>query len=107
MRSLIIIALAFAISGCANLHGLSISQIPPQRGGGMIEAEVSKRIFFNLNFNNDYADEVYAELKNQCPNGAVAGIYTRDESFNYFIFVDRVIRAQAYCLRPQARGGRG
>ena len=88
------------LSGCVHLESVSQTQIPKERSQ-IVKAETSKFIFLAFNFDNDYVDAVTAELKSQCPQGAVKGILTKDESVNYFlwIFHRRRISAEGFCVK--------
>lgn len=86
------------LSGCVSVQSVSLTQIPKKRNK-VVSTEVSKMIFFGLNFNNDYVNGIVENLKQKCPEGKVQGILTKDEHINYFlgIVAERHIQATGYC----------
>lgn len=90
------------LSGCATLVSVSQTQIPAQRQN-VVSADASKWIILALSFDNDYAYQIPQKLAAQCRGGAVRGILTKDENFNYFfgLVMKRKITAQGYCIRAK------
>lgn len=89
-------------SGCAYLQSVSTTTIPAERGQ-KVKTERSRFIILAFNFNNDYVDEMAADLANQCPGGKVQGILTKHETVVYFplLFHTSKVTAEGYC------GGKG
>ena len=87
--------------GCTSLHTVSLTTIPAQRNK-VIKAEASKVVFLGFTFDNDFIDDMEVQLKNQCPNGVVSGILTKDEVVNYFLFIvwQQKVSARGYCVKP-------
>ena len=104
MRFVTILPLAaLVLGGCVSLNSVSETQIPAERDHE-IKAESSRLIILGLNFDNDYVDDVRADLKRQCKGGEVKGILTKDEMINYFPFVQRRrVSAAGYCLKDDGR----
>lgn len=98
MKSLVIastVALA-SLTGCANVQSVSLTPIPANRSK-VVKAEVSKTVFLAFNFDNDYVDGLVEDLKQQCPNGVVSGILTKDETIAYVLVFRRHITATGFC----------
>jgi hypothetical protein len=87
---------ALILSGCASVNSVSISPVPAQRQRP-VAAQVEKTIFLGLNFNNDFVNDLVPKLQQQCPNGVISGVLTKDESINYFIATKRVVQARGFC----------
>ncbi|MES2963576.1 MAG: hypothetical protein V4760_06770 [Bdellovibrionota bacterium] len=97
MKNLIVtLAVAAAFTGCANIQSVSLTPIPANRSK-VVKAEVSKTIFLAFNFNNDYVEPLVDDLKQQCPNGVVSGILTKDETISYVIVFTRRVTATGFC----------
>jgi len=97
MKYVLSICLLFQI-GCSYLTSVSQTSIPAKKGK-QISAKASKNIFFMLSFSNKFADQVRESLVEQCPNGSVKGILTKQE---HTIFVPILlhqisIKATGYC----------
>ena len=90
--------IAFIFSGCTSLRSVSIAPIPSKRNR-IIRAEVSQLSFFKINFNNSYVDPLVQKLIDQCPNGSVEGILTKEEKvyYLYFILEETRVSAKGYC----------
>lgn len=91
--------------GCASVQSVSLTPIPAQRSSP-VRVEKSKLIVLGFNFDNDYVDDMVDDLKRQCPGGKVSGILTKDEAYNYFLWMvhKRQVTAQGYCLSKAASG---
>jgi hypothetical protein len=87
---------SLGLVGCASVNSVSLTPIPAQRSHP-VKAEVSKTIFLAFNFDNDYVDPLIADLKQQCPNGVVSGILTKDETIAYVIVFKRHVVATGFC----------
>lgn len=82
--------------GCALINSVSLTPIPAQRAHP-IRAEVSKLIILGFNFDNDFIDPLVTDLKEQCPNGVVSGILTKDETISYFLAFKKRVVATGFC----------
>ena len=104
----IALAAALALSGCAHVNSVSLTSIPAKKGQ-VIRAERSKIIFLGFNFDNDFVDEMAESLRNQCRDGQVKGILTKDEAINYFLWIvhKRQVTAQGYCQKGAATASLG
>ena len=93
-----ILWMALIFSGCASLRSVSIAPIPPQRNR-IVSAEVSQISFLKINFNNSYVDKIIQKLMDQCPNGSIEGILTKEEKFYYIYFLveETRVTAKGYC----------
>lgn len=87
------------VSSCAQLGSVSTTSIPPQRDQ-KVSSEAYRFIFLLLNFNNKYVDSITQDLANQCPEGRVEGILTKDERIMYFPLIAHAVRvsAEGYCV---------
>ena len=85
-----------SLSSCAFVNSVSLTPIPSQRSHP-VKAEASKTIFLGFNFDNDYVDGIVRDLKQQCPNGIVSGILTKDETIAYVIVFKRHVIATGFC----------
>lgn len=99
MKTIILIMALSILASCASVNSVSQTSIPKNKSN-IVKAKVEKNIIFLMNFNNDYIDNLTQQLMNQCPNGSVKGILTKDENFVYFpiIFHKSVISAEGYCI---------
>jgi hypothetical protein len=100
MKRLLVTGLGVFLTSCATLQSVSMTQIPAERKNP-VTATASKMLILGISFDNDYAESVAEQLKNQCRGGQVKGILTKDENFNYFlgIVMKRQITASGYCLK--------
>jgi|FLYM01.1.fsa_nt_gi hypothetical protein len=90
-------------SGCASLNSVSLTPIPSDRRNE-VQVQASRMIILGFNFDNDYVDQLVDQLKNQCPDGKVTGVLTKDETIMYFlVFVmKKQVTATGYCSRGTA-----
>lgn len=91
-------AVSLALSACASLNSVSVTPIPAARDH-QVSATSERMIILGLNFDNDFADQVSADLSRKCPGGKISGILTKDESYMYFLFfvMKRKVTATGYC----------
>jgi hypothetical protein len=87
-------------SGCASLQSVSVTNIPSERGRP-VEATADNTAFLGIHFDNDFADELTDELRSQCPDGKVTGIYSKYESTWYVVVQNRSVTARGYCVRGE------
>lgn len=92
----VLVTLASLLGGCASINSVSLTPVPAKRSNP-VKAEVSKLIFLGFNFDNDYINPLVEDLKQQCPNGIVSGILTKDETISYFLVFRKVITATGFC----------
>lgn len=90
------------ILGCASVNSVSLTPIPAHRSN-QVKAEVSKMIFLGFSFDNDFIDPLVDNLKQQCPNGVISGILTKDEVISYFILFNRRVVATGFCNNTVAK----
>ena len=102
LNMLILIILSLVMTGCASVNSVSLTPIPSQRSR-QVTAEVSKVIFLGFNFDNDFIDPLVDQLKQQCPNGVVSGILTKDETIAYFIVFKKRVTATGFCNASVAK----
>ena len=98
LLSLLFLMPVFISAGCASLKSISIAPIPSNRSR-IVRAEVSRMSFFKVNFNNSYVDELIQKLVDQCPNGSIEGILTKEERYYYIYFLieETRVSAKGYC----------
>ena len=100
MKIVMVTMLMVFLASCASVRSVSQTSIPAKREN-VVKAEVTKNIFFFLNFSTNYLNELTAQLQNSCPNGRVEGILTKDVTIVYFpiIFHQDHITAEGYCAK--------
>jgi hypothetical protein len=89
--------------GCASLQSVSMTNIP--RGAERarpIQARENNLAFLGIHFDNAFADGVPEDLRRQCPNGKVTGVYAKYETKWYVLVEDRSVTAKAYCVPAEA-----
>lgn len=104
MNLLKIAVLSFVLSSCAFLNSVSQTSIPKDRSK-VVTASVTNNIIFLFNFSNDYLNQLTPKLMDQCPNGSVQGILTKDETFTYFplVFSKVKVTATGYCVEKKSK----
>lgn len=92
------------LNSCAYLNSVSQTSIPKDRSN-IVTAKVERNIILLMNFDNDYIDSLTQKLMDQCQNGSVRGILTKDENVTYFpiIFHKSIVTASGYCVEKQAK----
>lgn len=93
-------ALSSLASGCASLQSISVTNIPRERGR-LVEAEATNPAFLGIHFSNGFADGLTDELRAQCPNGRVSGIYAKYESRWYVLVQSRIVTVRGYCVAKE------
>ena len=63
----------------------------------LIEARFEQTVVMGFAGETNYADDAFAELKRQCPDGKVTGIQTRYSTSHGFLSWKNVIFMQGYC----------
>lgn len=89
--------LAPALAACTSLQSVSVTQIPSDRSRPL-HAEVSNTALLGIHFDNDFVQELTADLMRQCPHGRVTGILTKQESSLYVVVQTRRVIATGYCV---------
>lgn len=98
MKALLLTGLLLlANTACTSLQSLSVTNIPRERGKP-VEATANNPAFLGIHFDNDFADDLPDELRAQCPNGKVTGIYSKYESTWYVLVQNRSVTAKGYCV---------
>lgn len=94
------ILVSILVSGCASLNSVSVTSIPADRNNA-VSAAADRWIIFGFNFDNDYADQVAKDLEGKCAGGKISGILTKDETYNYFLFLvmKKHVEATGYCSK--------
>ena len=102
MKAFFILISLFILGSCSHLSSVSQTSIPKDKSN-IVTAKVERNIIFFLNFNNDYVDNLTAQLMAQCPKGSVKGILTKDQNITYFpiVFHKVVITASGYCVEDK------
>lgn len=98
-NTLLLPVIAVTAVGCASVNSVSLTPIPKERNK-VVRAQASKMIFLGFNFDNDFIDGVVNDLKNQCPNGKVTGLLTKDQNINYFLYFvwKKQVDVTGYCV---------
>ena len=99
INKLVLAAILTTAIGCASVNSVSLTPIPKERNK-VVRAQASKMIFLGFNFDNDFIDGVVTDLKNQCPNGKVTGLLTKDQDINYFLYFvwKKQVDVTGYCV---------
>lgn len=100
MRLILLSVVISILGACAHVSSVSQTSIPKDRSK-LVTAKVEKNIILLMNFDNNYLDVLTQKLIDQCPEGSVKGILTKDERITYFpiIFHKSVITASGYCVK--------
>jgi hypothetical protein len=93
----IALALASSLCACTSLQSVSVTQIPANRSKP-VRAEVDNTALFGIHFDNDFVDDLTAQLMQQCPHGKITGILTKHENTTYVIVQTRRIVASGWCV---------
>ena len=95
---LFLFMMPFFLAHCASLRSVSISSLPAKRNR-IIIAQTSQLQFFSISFDNSYVDQLLQKLIDQCPNGSVEGILTKEEKLYYIYYVleETRVTAKGYC----------
>lgn len=103
MKALLFLGLlALGSTACTSLQSVSVTNIPRERGKP-VEASADNPAFLGLHFDNDFADDLPDELRAQCPNGKVTGIYSKYESTWYVLVQNREVTVKGYCVPNEHR----
>ena len=101
MRNILtlVLFLSLGLAGCVHLNSVSTSSIPVDRSRPVVVQE-TKFLPFLISFDNGFVDELAKSLAQQCPNGRVEGVLTKQESIMYFpLFVHAYrLTATGYCV---------
>ena len=100
MKIVFFVLLNLYLVGCVSLNTVSLTSIPAQREKP-VSASVERFMVLGFNFDNDYVDMLTDKLKNQCSNGTISGILTKDENIDYFLYIfwKKTITAKGYCVQ--------
>jgi hypothetical protein len=95
--------LSLLCSGCVHMRSISTTSIPVERDNA-VESTGYRFLFLMINFKNDYVNEMTKDLAQQCPDGRVEGILTKQENIVYFPLFAHAVRVSAtgFCVKPQA-----
>ncbi len=103
LKSLAVLLLILAATGCTHaLHQNHTSDYTldvPLDDHRLIQARFEQFVVMGFATETLYADDAFAELKRQCPDGTVTGIQTRHSTSHGFFSWTNVILMQAYCSR--------
>lgn len=95
----LIVGLALSLGGCVHMASVSTTSIPIEREKP-VEAEGYRFIFLFLNFDNKYVNRLTRDLADECPDGRVEGILTKQEDIVYFPILAHAVRVTAtgFCV---------
>jgi len=94
--NIIVPFLALFLSGCVGLNTVSLTPVPADRDNQITTTSSSWNLL-GINFDNAFVDEAVANLKAQCPNGKIEGVYTKHQTTAFLLVFKREIVATAYC----------
>ena len=95
----VILLACLSLGGCAVVHSVSLSPVPRDRARP-IATESHDWSFLGINFENSFVDALEVDLRKQCPQGTVSGVFTRYETFFYVLVLKRQVRASGFCVPP-------
>ncbi len=100
LKSLIFGFTVALCSSCASLQSVSLTQLPKKKKR-VVSAQVDRWVILGLVFDNDFVDPMVDDLRSQCRGGQVQGILTKDEAYNYFLWLvyKRKVTAKGYCVK--------
>ena len=103
MKKSLFLLLVTLCTGCVHMRSMSTTSIPAERSTP-IEAKAYRFLFLMINFDNKYINGMTKDLAQQCPNGRVEGILTKQEDIMYFPLFAHAVRVTAtgFCV-----GGEG
>ncbi len=85
-------------AACSHVHSFHQDKIDTTRGAA-IEVVAEKRVWFNLNFDNDFIDEAYADFRARCPGGTIHSVSSRLSSENGFLYWYSRVRFAGVCVQ--------
>lgn len=97
----IALVLVTSLVGCASVNSVSLTPIPANRDH-KVSASAQRWIILGFNFDNDFIDPLVDDLKQQCPQGVVSGILTKDETYSYLLVFKKQVNVTGYCYRRVA-----
>jgi len=95
-KNLLSIGIVFGLSACANLHSVSLTQVPADRSHP-IEASATSWGILELYGSNEFVTEAVDGLREKCPEGRITGVYTKYDGRSYFLWGTRTVTAKAFC----------
>jgi hypothetical protein len=99
--SLLLLTALFGASGCASLHSVSVTSIPQDRSRP-VEAKRSNTAFLGIHFSNKFVNGLEDDLRKDCPEGRVSGVFTKYETHSYVIVTRRRVTAHGFCVKPES-----
>lgn len=100
MKNSILLCFLLLMTSCAFVRSVSQTSIPAKKGR-VVQAEATNHIILFLNFSNKHVDSITDKLIEQCPNGKISGILTKDEVIYYFplipLWYKEQITVKGYC----------
>jgi hypothetical protein len=97
----VLVVLASSLCACTSLQSVSVTQIPANRSKP-VRAEVDNTALLGIHFDNDFVDDLTAELMQQCPHGKITGILTKQENTTYVIVQTRRVIASGWCVYEES-----
>ena len=93
--------LVLAATGCTHAlhqnHTSDYTLEAPLNDYRLIQAQFEQFVVMGFVKETNYADDAFAELKRQCPDGTITGIQPRHSTSHGFFSWTNVILMQAYC----------
>jgi len=90
---------ALLLSACTHsVHQIAMSGFGDIRGAHVVEAQAEQFVVLSLATNTDFADEAFARLLQQCPDGVLRGIQARHSTSHSFLSYTNRLRMRAYCV---------
>lgn len=97
----VLAAIACLASACTHsVHQVAMSNFGDLRQGRVVHAEAEQFVVLSLATSTDFADEAYARLLQQCPDGVLRGIQARHSTSHSFLSYTNRLHMRAYCVPP-------
>ena len=102
---LLVAGLLPAVGGCTHsVHQVAVAGVDDLRslrGAQPVEAEAEQFVVLYMATNTDFADEAYARLLRQCPDGSLHAIEARHSTSHSFLSYTNRVKMRALCVREQ------
>ena len=101
-KILLLLAVLLSATGCAySIHqynaGDFSESVETLKKAKVVQAEGKKHYIF-AKFDNDFVDQAYRDLAEQCPKGRITGVTSRYVSdLSFFSFTERV-ELEGFCI---------
>jgi hypothetical protein len=84
---------------CAHVTSMSVTPMPLERGTEVNAHEQSKLLFAGIGLDDDFGSDLTRQLRQECPDGRVEGILTRQRTTQYVFLVREEVDASGWCVQ--------